>query len=120
MNFLVVEDEIILGLNLKDSIEEMGHEVVHLALSGEEAIEATLHQKVDFAFIDYTLSGNLNGIETANILRTHLPELMIVFLTGRSNLDSELPKLTNKMNCQFLTKPVSDQKIKDIISEFCA
>lgn len=78
---LLVEDEAVIALSEKQTIERHGFEVV-LAHSGEAAVEAAINRSgVDLVLMDIDLGRGIDGTEAARrILDTR--ELPIVFLTS--------------------------------------
>jgi diguanylate cyclase (GGDEF)-like protein len=83
---LIVEDESIVALDLQLTLEDMGYEVLGIAASADEAIEAieAAAHVPDLVLMDIRIRGMRDGIETAMLLheRHGLP---IVFLTAHSD-----------------------------------
>jgi DNA-binding NtrC family response regulator len=78
---LIVEDEGIVGLNLRRLLEDLGYQVVGVASTGVQAIEIADRELPDLALMDIHLGGEMNGIEAANEM-TRRRRLPIVFLTA--------------------------------------
>ena len=78
---LVVEDEQIVALELKDRLTRMGHSVVGIVTSGEEAIEESRRLRPDLIVMDIRLQGELDGIDAAAAIRKEL-DTAIVYLTA--------------------------------------
>jgi len=78
---LVVEDEQLIGLMLAEEIRRMGHEVVAVVTTGQEAIRAVQHDPPDAILMDISLAGVLDGIETARTIKEGL-DIPILFFTG--------------------------------------
>jgi signal transduction histidine kinase/CheY-like chemotaxis protein len=81
---LVVEDEIAIALVLKETLEELGHTVVDLVVSGIEAIRASLNHNPDLILMDIQLAGEMDGIAAGNEIY-HQSEIPIVYLTGHDD-----------------------------------
>ena len=62
---MIVEDESIVIKDIKRSLEHMGYAVCAQATSGEEALEKVAESEPDLILLDIILSGELDGIETA-------------------------------------------------------
>jgi DNA-binding NarL/FixJ family response regulator len=62
MRVLIAEDEALIRMDLREMLEEEGHEVVGEARDGAEAIAAARALKPDVVFMDITMPGT-NGIE---------------------------------------------------------
>ena len=61
---LIVEDEQIVGLEIRGMIEDLGYEVCGVESTGEAALEFVEDNQVDLIMMDIKLAGDLNGIET--------------------------------------------------------
>jgi len=101
---LIVEDEGIIANNLADNLQKSGYEVVRIASSGEEALKVVSELKPDLLLMDIHLSGTLDGIETAERIRSGF-SIPVIFLTahaGQEVLDRA------KRTCPFgyLVKPI--------------
>lgn len=68
ISILLVEDEAIVALDLKNNLENLGYSVIGNAPSGEEALELLKDLKPDLIILDIKLQGTLDGIDTAAIL----------------------------------------------------
>ena len=67
MRVLIAEDEAIIRMDLREMLEEEGHEVVGEARDGAEAVELARSLLPDVVFMDINMPG-VNGIEAAEIL----------------------------------------------------
>ena len=70
-SILIVEDNNIVMLELKDRLEEMGYNVIDTSSSGPDAIKKAELHKPDLIIMDIRLKGDMDGIETsASIKKT--------------------------------------------------
>ncbi len=67
MRVLIAEDEALIRMDLREMLEEEGHEVVGEARDGAEAIELARALGPDVVFMDITMPG-VSGIEAATVL----------------------------------------------------
>ena len=67
MRVLIAEDEALIRLDLKEMLEEEGHEVVGEARDGAGAIELARSLEPDVIFMDINMPG-MNGIEAARLI----------------------------------------------------
>jgi DNA-binding NarL/FixJ family response regulator len=81
---LIVEDEPIVALDLKQELEQLGCDVVGVAESAEEAMAAAELCRPDVALLDVRIIGSMDGIETAKMLRAK-HQVPAVFLTSYSD-----------------------------------
>jgi AmiR/NasT family two-component response regulator len=80
LRILVAEDETIIRLDLKETLERAGHEVCAEARDGEEAVELARTEKPDLAVLDVKMP-RLDGIEAARRILAERP-IPIVMLTA--------------------------------------
>jgi DNA-binding response OmpR family regulator len=78
---LIVEDEQIIAADLQDKLRRMGHQVVGMAIAGEEAIGMADQLKPDLVLMDIQIEGEMRGTEAARKIqeRTGAP---IIFITA--------------------------------------
>jgi len=67
MRALIAEDEALIRMDLREMLEEEGHEVVGEARTGSEAIELARSLKPDIVFMDINMP-DVNGIEAAGVI----------------------------------------------------
>tara|TARA_B100000745_G_C20112867_1_gene380907 strand:+ start:70 stop:1248 length:1179 start_codon:yes stop_codon:yes gene_type:complete len=112
LSVLVVDDEIIIARNLEQILERMGLKVVDIACSGEEAIELAHKFKPDLIYMDIRLNGDLDGIETAQIISDEL-NIPVIFLTAYAD-EQTLTRAKDTAPYGYLVKPVSERDIQII------
>lgn len=106
---LVVEDDIIMGMELEELLETLGYKTLAIASSGESAIKAVRLQRPDFVLMDIKLKGAMNGIEAARNLRL-FTQVPIIFLTGYKN-SGMAEKVNAIQNSSLITKPFDPAKL---------
>ena len=76
---LIVEDETIIAMDLRETLCEAGYVVIAAVSSGEEALALCAGDKPDLVLMDVQLQGTLTGIETAQQLRESyaLPSVLL-------------------------------------------
>jgi CheY-like chemotaxis protein len=80
---LIVEDDGLIASDLKKSLEAFGYEISDTVSSGEAAIEKVATKKPDLVLMDILLSGALDGIRTAEIIKNRF-NVPIIYLTAYS------------------------------------
>jgi CheY-like chemotaxis protein len=114
MNILIVEAESNTVLDLKAILENLGHNVVAVASTGEEAIKEARDLNPDLILIDIQLKGEMSGVETANKIK-NLYKIPIIFLTvfykNCLNKSLQLPE-----DAIVLSKPIKQEHLKYCIS----
>jgi diguanylate cyclase (GGDEF)-like protein/PAS domain S-box-containing protein len=82
-SILIVEDEQIVALDIQNSLEKNGFQVVGRTDRGEDAVKKAEELHPDLILMDITLKGNMDGIEAAIQIRERL-HIPIIFLTAFS------------------------------------
>lgn len=100
---LFVEDDPNFSCIVVENLQDMGFEVVHKT-TGEDAIEFLKSETVDLVLMDVELLGELNGFETAELIRKTDAELPIVFATGRKDREDIIRGFLVK-NMDYVKKP---------------
>lgn len=80
MKILIVEDDKRTFLDLKSILTELGHNIVKIASSGEEAIQDAGDLNPDLIIINIKLNGEMSGVEAAHKIED-LYKIPIIFLT---------------------------------------
>jgi len=106
---LIVEDEIIVALDMKARLLRLGYEVVGHAVTGKQAVTIAESRPADLALMDVMIEGDMDGIETAAVLRErfNLPVVYISAYTDSTTLDRA--KHTSPLG--YLTKPFEDHEL---------
>lgn len=80
----MVEDELIIAEDIRIMLEELGYEVVGTAPDYNEAIDIMEHKNPDVVLIDIVLSGELDGIDLAQTVKSKY-QLPLIFITSHSD-----------------------------------
>lgn len=110
---LVVEDEIIVAVNLGQKLKKLGYELVGITSSGEEAIQKAEENHPDLVLMDINIEGNLDGIETAEVLRNrfHTP---VIYLTAYAD-ESTLDRAKKTQPLGYIVKPFESDQLRSSI-----
>ncbi|MBU3740812.1 MAG: response regulator transcription factor [Candidatus Kapabacteria bacterium] len=99
---LIIEDDERMRRSYADYFRHHGHRVIE-AGSAEEAAEVADISHFDLAIVDWSLPGT-DGVAFCTRLRAQRPDVPIVLLTGRADLDSQLEGYTYGVD-DYWTKP---------------
>jgi DNA-binding NarL/FixJ family response regulator len=111
---LIVEDEIIIALDIKNTLKSLGYEKITIAESGESALEEIDREKPDLVLMDIGLSGSMDGIDTAVQIQAVAPGLHVMFLTSYSNL--RIRERVGKIpHSGYLLKPFSPDLLGEAV-----
>ncbi|QRM30470.1 response regulator [Microvirga sp. VF16] len=83
LRILIVEDEILIALELESLLQDLGHEVVGMATSSEEALSLGQDIKPDLAFVDVHLADGPTGVDVARILAAQ-HQVTVLFMTANA------------------------------------
>lgn len=110
---LIVEDETIIALDIKTSLESFGYEVVGIASSAQEAIEKAGAYKPNVVLMDIFLKGDLDGIYAATTIYEEL-KIPIIFLSANSER-SILERAKAAQPYGYLVKPFKDKDLQTTV-----
>lgn len=104
LSILIVEDNTLSALLLRETLETAGHRIPATARTYHEALEAVGQHAPDLALIDIELEGSVaDGVQTASKLVSMHP-MPVIYLTGNAQTATfERAKLTTP--AAYLIKP---------------
>ena len=82
---LIVEDEMIIAIDIQNTLHYLGYRQTVIAQSGEAALILVTRDTPDLVLMDIGLGGTIDGRDTAEQIRKSKPELPVLFLTSYSN-----------------------------------
>jgi DNA-binding NarL/FixJ family response regulator len=103
----------ILKLDLKNRLENLNYEVVGMADTGYDAIEQVEKLDPDVVLMDIVLKGELNGIETAQLIKDKFNTL-VIYMSAYYD-DEILDKAAKTQPDGYITKPYEDVLIRTTI-----
>ena len=109
---LVIEDEELLGKNIRLYLERQGHDV-RLASSAEAGLEMIEEFKPEAIVLDFNLPG-MDGIEALARIRRKDPDAVVVMMTGHGNEQIAVEAMKGGAY-DYLTKPVALGKLKLVL-----
>jgi CheY-like chemotaxis protein len=109
----IVEDELIGAEDVRQTLEKMGYTVIGIARSGELALKSLTTTRPDIVLMDIHLAGRMDGIDTANRIRT-LHKIPVIFLTAHADETTlERAKVTEPYG--YVLKPFDDRELRSSI-----
>lgn len=101
---LIVENDLIIGRMLEFLLKKLGYVVTDAVTSGSDALAYATTRRPDLVVIDTSVSGPIDGIETAHYL-THMFNIPVIFLSGDTSTQAiERAKQANPLG--YLIKPI--------------
>jgi CheY-like chemotaxis protein len=107
---LIVEDERLIGADLRRRLSRLGYAVVGTAASGEEAVEHAQRLQPDLVLMDVRLRGRMDGIEAAQHIRAQL-EIPVIFMSAYTTVQT-LEHIWRTMPAGYLSKPFFESQLR--------
>jgi PAS domain S-box-containing protein len=106
---LLVEDESVEALDIKQTLKSFGYEVPYIASNGEEAITKALEIMPDLILMDIIIKGKYDGIEAASKIRDlNIP---VIYISAHSEKTTvERAKHTEPYG--YILKPYNRTELK--------
>lgn len=115
---LIVEDEAIVAMSLSRALPRLGYEVCGVIASGEEALDRVDADQPDLLLMDIHLLGPLDGVQTAERIRSRY-NIPIVFMSGY-DINEIQEKTKHIANASHVGKPVGMAVLAGIIENTLA
>ncbi|KQT02803.1 transcriptional regulator [Rhizobium sp. Leaf391] len=113
---LVVEDEILLRMDIVQSLEEEGFRVFEAANADDAIAILTAQSEIHLMFTDIDMPGSMDGLKLAIAVRDRWPPIKIIVTSGhRHMIDSALP-----VPGRFFDKPYNASQIISVMREMVA
>ena len=108
---MIVEDEVIVGMDLKKKVQNLGYAVAPGVIRyGEQALEAAENIKPDLVLMDIRLKGEMDGTQAAMQIQEKMG-LPVIFLTAYSD-QVTLSKAKVTEPYAYLKKPVRVEDLR--------
>lgn len=106
---LIVEDELIIAVGIKRSLQNMEYEITELVTSGEGALESCNKNRPDLVLMDIRLEGELDGIGAADIIFTDY-NIPVIFLTSYGDQQT-ISEAVKSQPFGYILKPFEDKEL---------
>jgi PAS domain S-box-containing protein len=110
---LIVEDERIVALDLKQVLAEMGYDAFAIASSADEALRHASARCPDVVLMDIRIKGACDGIETATLLHDRF-DVPVVYLTAHADA-ATLDRAKRTEPYGYLMKPVKPAELRNAL-----
>ena len=110
---LVVENEGIVAMHLKNMLKSLGYAVSAVVFSGEEAIKKAAETHPDLVLMDIRLNGEMDGIEAAEQIRVRF-NIPVVYLTAYTD-DETLQRAKVTEPFGYIVKPFEERELQSNI-----
>jgi CheY-like chemotaxis protein len=106
---MIVEDEAVVALHIRQELTKLGYTVAGTATAGEQALKMIEEVFPDVILMDIHIQGELDGIETARRIPRYL-HIPVIFLTAYSE-DVTLKRAGETHPYGYLIKPFLDREL---------
>ena len=111
LNILIVEDESIVAMEIKNYLKRLGLNVVGSASNSKDALNLISKKEINIVLMDICLIGEKDGIETAKIMLQKYPNIQIIFLTAHLD-DYNVDRAIEIDPIAYLSKPFNREELK--------
>ena len=111
---MVIEDEPLIALDIRNTVSDMGHTVTGIARTRDQAVALGKKTSPDLILADIQLADNSSGIDAVNELLVEMPDVPVIFITAFPDrlLTGERPE-----PAFLITKPFSPAQVRSAVSQ---
>jgi len=102
---LIVEDQLLLAMGLKDELEDAGYRVLELAIHNQEALDLAREAKPDLALVNIQLADGDDGVALAADLKAL--GVPVLFISGQP----ERAKSAKAVGLASIPKPYTPSEL---------
>jgi DNA-binding response OmpR family regulator len=111
INILIVEDESIVAMEIESYLSKLDYNVIDICSNAKDVLKAVNDNRIDIVMMDICIKGNIDGIETAEMIKKSHPHIEIIFLTA--NLDDyNADRAINTDPIAYLSKPFNREELR--------
>ena len=110
VSVLIVEDDDIIARVEDWRLKNLGYLVCGRATSGAEAMELVVNKKPDVVLMDINIKGDLDGIETARMIKKGF-NIPVIYVTSHSD-GTTLERAKETKPDGFIIKPFVDNDLR--------
>ena len=111
---MVIEDEPLIAMDIRNIVTDMGHSVTGIARTKSQAVELGRTERPDLILADIQLADNSSGIDAVTELLGELGEVPVIFITAFPDrlLTGEKPE-----PAFLITKPFTVEQVRSAVSQ---
>lgn len=112
-NVMIIEDEPIIAMDLREILESLGHKVTGVARTHHQAVDLAGGRKPGLILADIQLADGSSGVDAVNQILTAF-EVPVIFITAFPErlLTGERPE-----PAFLITKPFTPEMVKAVVSQ---
>jgi CheY-like chemotaxis protein len=112
-DILIIEDDELIAMQLKDLVLNLGHHVVGVARTRQEAVKIMKDRRLDLVLSDIQLADGSSGLDAVNDILRDI-KVPVIFITGHP----EMFLTGNKPEPAFLiSKPFDERSVQAVIGQ---
>lgn len=115
LNALVVDDSIITTDKLVNMLTELGHNVLQVAGTGEEALTAYRQLQPDFVTMDITMP-DMDGVQATRLIVEEFPQANVIMATSHGQEKMVLAAIDAGAR-GYILKPIRKEKLQESIAK---
>ncbi len=113
IKILIAEDDSIIALDLKSTLEKLGYKVSGVLSSGEEVLEKLQSLETDLILIDIKLKGEMDGIKTVYFVKQAFDIPIVYITTYEDKLSLKRAQLTKPSG--YLLRTFKEDELNGVI-----
>ena len=112
MKTIIVEDEGLMTLFLKETLIELGHEVIATFNNADDLLSSTdAIKQADLILMDILIKGKTDGIQASQEIKSKYPTASIIFITSYKDSDTiQNAQLSSPL--AYLIKPINKSDLE--------
>ena len=111
INILIVEDESIVAMEIESYIKKLGYFVADTCSNAQDTFSIIEEQHIDILLMDICIKGELDGVETATMIKKNHPHIEIIFLTAHLD-DYNVDRAIELNPTAYLSKPFNREELR--------
>ncbi len=115
LKVMVVDDSTITTKKLTSMLEDMGHEVVHIAKTGQAAVDAFKELAPDLVTMDITMP-DMDGIEATKRIMSLSPAALVIMVTSHGQEQMVMDAIEAGAK-GYVLKPFKRDKLEEYINQ---
>lgn len=114
INILIIEDETLIGMQIENRLEQMGHRVLYNVKSSDEVFAIDSLNNIDLIISDINIEGDLDGITTSRIIHERY-KIPVIFITAYKDIET-LKKASLVDYAGYVMKPFREDELEALIN----
>lgn len=110
MNIVIMEDESLVSLFIRETLEDLGHVVVGVFDNATSLLDVLSELSIDIVLMDIEINGKMDGLQCSRILR-HEYSIPSIFITSYQS-STTINEAMDSSPLGYLIKPVSESEIE--------